>query len=190
MTEKDTGLGHLNYPEIIAATHRANTEQATPDQETAKQAWNHILEICESLGLNITQEHKILDAGCGVGHLVAHIRSQSLNCIGIDRYPRPVLESLSLDEGLIENMPYPDEHFDLINATMLFDPSAMFYPHQKSIQMCQEIWRVLKPGGLFICTNGDVPEPIQLYFQQATKQSIKRISTALSPETLIAQKPL
>lgn len=188
MTEKEPLLD-LNAPELIEAIHRTNAENATPTAEVATQIWNGIVQICESFDLTITSEHQILDIGCGVGHLVAHIRSQSLNCMGIDRYPRPAYESLSLDEGLVENMPYPDEHFDLINATMIFDPSAMFYPHQKPTQMCREIWRVLKPGGLFVCTNDAIPEPIQIYFRQAVGQSMQQISTALSPKTLVIQKP-
>ena len=97
-----------------------------------------------------------LDVGCQRGGLIDQITEETgLNWIGID----PVLEESSvtakgapIGPGRSDNIPYPDAHFDAEILANVFEhilPDA----RQKSFD---EMWRVLKPGGIVA---GQIPNP-------------------------------
>ena len=106
---------------------------------------------------------RILDVGCGTGLLTINIAECCPGCAveGIDasgpmirvarrKRTRP---NCTFQQALAENLPYPDEHFDIIT-------SALFFHHvnQDLKRRClQEIYRTLKPGGRLIIADMDKP---------------------------------
>jgi ubiquinone/menaquinone biosynthesis C-methylase UbiE len=75
---------------------------------------------------------RILDVGCGTGHLLRTIASRCPNAVelaGIDpaaamvdaARAQPVDPRISVDTGFAERIPYPDDRFDLVLSTTSFD---------------------------------------------------------------------
>ena len=89
----------------------------------------------------------ILDIGAGAGIVPQmNFKGIAARVCGIDPDAR-VLKNFNLDEGRIaygENVPYPDQSFDLIFCDNVLEhlpePEKVF----------QEISRLLRPGGLFL----------------------------------------
>jgi len=108
----------------------------------------------------------VLDVGCGTGSLalVAKERVGDAGSVqGIDPGPRQIARSrlkaarrgLSVDFqlGVIEELPFPDQTFDLIQSTFMID----HVPADLQRLGCREMARVLKPGGrLLILITGSV----------------------------------
>ena len=106
-----------------------------------------------------TPAMKILDAGCGGGRNLHYFLRNGFRVFGIDQNPEaveyvrslarilaPEISSENFQVAEIEKMPFPDESFDLIisNAVLHFaDDERHFH------RMLREMWRVLKPSGMF-----------------------------------------
>lgn len=142
----------------------------------------------------------ILDAGVGIGRLLAEF--SDLERYGIDI----AMENLLIAKGKgievafskIEDMPYKDNSFDMVASTDVLEHVLAFD------KCCSEIYRVLKPGGIFILRvpykedltvylQPDVPyEFIHLrYFDESSLKSyftkiIKMEFLESSPTTLYA----
>lgn len=101
----------------------------------------------------------ILDAGCGGGRNLVYFLRNGFTVFAVDNNPEAVEHVRALANNLapnlppqnfqispIEKMPFADRSFDHIisNAVLHFaDDEAQFSA------MIREMWRVLKPGGLF-----------------------------------------
>jgi tellurite methyltransferase len=101
----------------------------------------------------------LLDAGCGGGrNLVWFLRSGYEVC-GVDENPAAVDHARSLAGRLapaqapesfqvadLEDLPFPDERFDVVvcSAVLHFARDEEHFD-----RMLDEMWRVLRPGGLF-----------------------------------------
>lgn len=101
----------------------------------------------------------ILDAGCGGGRNLVYFLRSGYQVYGVDENPAaidyvrhlaknlaPDLPAENFQVSLIEQMSFPDRNFDAVisNAVLHF---AGDEPHFS--KMMREMWRVLKPGGLF-----------------------------------------
>ncbi len=104
----------------------------------------------ENISLNTT----ILDAGCGTGQTSAFL-AMEYNCqvTAIDHHPVMVEKakqrfareklSISVTQGSIEDIPFPDQSFDIVVAESV----TAFTNIQKTLH---EYYRVLKPHGILI----------------------------------------
>jgi tellurite methyltransferase len=101
---------------------------------------------------------KILDAGCGAGRNLIYFLRSGCEVFGIDQnreaiqYVRelarplaPTLPAENFRAAKVEEMPFPDEHFDAVISSAVLHFAAD-EPHFN--EMLEEMWRVLKPGGL------------------------------------------
>jgi SAM-dependent methyltransferase len=101
----------------------------------------------------------ILDAGCGGGRNLVYFLRNCYEVFGVDRSREAIAQvrriasllcpSLPVENFVIsgvEELPYPAERFDLVisSAVLHFATDERHFN-----RMIEEMWRVLKPGGLF-----------------------------------------
>jgi SAM-dependent methyltransferase len=101
---------------------------------------------------------RILDAGCGGGRNLVYFLRNGFNVFGIDQNREAIEHVRDLAKSLapelpaenfrlaqVEEMPFDDEVFDAVisSAVLHFADSERHFN-----RMLDEIWRVLKPGGL------------------------------------------
>jgi SAM-dependent methyltransferase len=106
----------------------------------------------------------VLDAGCGYGRNLVHLLRVGCQVFALDEDPKAVEHvrrlSASLQTGLpdenfqvgaVEKMPFPDAFADVVLSSAVLH-FARDDRHFRA--MLAELWRVLKPGGLFFCRLG------------------------------------
>jgi SAM-dependent methyltransferase len=102
---------------------------------------------------------RILDAGCGGGRNLTYFLRAGYDVHGVDHDPAAVSATRALAAQLapnldqhnftlapIEELPFPDASFDtvLANAVLHFARDESHF-----LAMLHEMWRVLRPGGIF-----------------------------------------
>ncbi|HWG19842.1 MAG TPA: class I SAM-dependent methyltransferase [Terracidiphilus sp.] len=113
---------------------------------------------------NITPDLRVLDAGCGYGRNLVYLLRQGCEVFAIDgnaegvEHVRKLAASLgrelpaeNLVVGPVETMPFRDACADVVicSAVLHFSRDE---DHFRA--MLAELWRVLRPGGLFFCRLG------------------------------------
>jgi len=102
----------------------------------------------------IDKKAKILDVGCGYGVLLEKFIETGS---GIDNNIEHVKicrsKGLNVVYGEAERIPYKNDQFDCVILMQALEHS--FYPNK----VFEEIFRVLKKGGLFICTTPSYMSP-------------------------------
>ena len=111
----------------------------------------------------------ILDLGCGVGRHVIYLGGLGFQMAGTDISPTGV--KVTQDAAASRNLPFvghvadmttipwPDATFDAVLST------STIHHHLRAgiVQALAEVWRVLKPGGLFLT---DFPSTATLSYQE------------------------
>lgn len=102
-------------------------------------------------GLTIHPDTKILDLCCGSGQATQVLVQHSRNVTGLDASPLSIrraqqnVPQAQYTEAFAENMPFADNSFDLVHTSV-----AMHEMEPKQLrQILQQVYRVLKPGGVF-----------------------------------------
>lgn len=113
---------------------------------------------------NIAAPMRVLDAGCGYGRNLVHLLREGCEVYALDADPAGVeyvrelstalgtgLPAANFQVGFLDHMPFPDGYTDVVlcNSVLHF---ARDEEHFKA--MLTEMWRVLRPGGLFFCRLG------------------------------------
>ncbi len=113
---------------------------------------------------NLAAPMRILDAGCGYGRNLVYLLRTGCEVFALDADGEAVAHvqqlSAALTTGLpaenfkvgaIEHLPFPDAFADAVicNSVLHF---ARDEDHFKA--MLAELWRALRPGGLFFCRLG------------------------------------
>jgi ubiquinone/menaquinone biosynthesis C-methylase UbiE len=103
---------------------------------------------------------RLLDLGCGRGELVMFCGSKGIDSYGIDYaqtgldigkncltfYDEDELRNIHLLRGDATNLPFEDSYFDRVMSWAVIE-----HLHQWQQEKCfHEIYRVLKPGGIFV----------------------------------------
>jgi ubiquinone/menaquinone biosynthesis C-methylase UbiE len=110
---------------------------------------------------------RVLDVGCGTGvlalHIAAHVGATGQVC-GIDPGPKQIARArkkavrvrapISFQVGVIEQLPFPDQSFDLVLTTFVMH----MLPDDLKQQGLGEIARVLKPAGRLLLVDTKRPE--------------------------------
>lgn len=102
-------------------------------------------------GLSIPKDSQILDLCCGGGQTTRFLVSYSSRVIGLDASPvalkraEKTVPDAEYVEGLAEAMPFEEEKFDLVHTSVALHEMK---PQQLQ-QILEEVYRVLKPGGIF-----------------------------------------
>jgi trans-aconitate methyltransferase len=96
---------------------------------------------------------RILDLGCGTGHLTAQIAESGAQITGVDRSAemvataRSAYPNLKFEVSDARNLAYREE-FDAV-----FSNAALHWIHE-SEQVLQGVWRALRSGGRFVAEFG------------------------------------
>jgi len=90
---------------------------------------------------------RILDAGCGGGRNLVYFRREGYDVWGVDEIPA-LAGWEQFRVAKVEKMPFPSADFDVVlsSAVLHFARSIAHFD-----AMLNEMWRVLKPGGLLFC---------------------------------------
>lgn len=102
-------------------------------------------------GLDIQPTADVLDLCCGSGQATQFLLKRSPHVIGLDASPRSLqraqrkLPQATFVEGWAEAMPFDDRQFNVVHTSVALHEMQ---PDQLQ-QILQEVYRVLKPGGVF-----------------------------------------
>ena len=113
---------------------------------------------------NLDSQQRILDAGCGYGRNLVYLLREGCEIFALDAnsdavdhvralaaHLQPKLPAGNIRLGAVERMPFPDALADAVicNSVLHF---ARDVGHFRA--MVNELWRVLRPGGLLFCRLG------------------------------------
>jgi SAM-dependent methyltransferase len=100
--------------------------------------------------LSFVSSGHLLDLGCGQGDFLVTARSH-FDVQGVDLCPRlrPEAQGIPVFRGRLEDAPFPAESFETISAVEVFE--HLFDPRRT----LREVYRFLKPGGIFLLQTGD-----------------------------------
>lgn len=91
---------------------------------------------------------KILDVGCGSGDFLVRIKSQGMECYGVEpsdfKKEFAKKHGLNIFQGTLEEANFPDNYFDVITLNHVFE----HLPHPT--KTLHELHRILKPGGTLV----------------------------------------
>ena len=113
---------------------------------------------------NLVAGMTILDAGCGYGRNLVHLLREGCdiyafdaNAAGVEHVRQLAAElasQLGADHfrvGAIEKMPFASEFADAVICSSVLHFAR---DEQHFLAMVEELWRVLKPGGMLFCRLG------------------------------------
>ncbi|NEQ36753.1 MAG: class I SAM-dependent methyltransferase [Okeania sp. SIO3I5] len=102
-------------------------------------------------GLTINQNTQILDLCCGSGQTTNFLVKYSQNVTGLDASPLSInrakknVPSAKYVEAFAEDMPFSNNQFDLVHTS-----AALHEMNSEQLkQIIQEVYRILKPDGIF-----------------------------------------
>jgi demethylmenaquinone methyltransferase/2-methoxy-6-polyprenyl-1,4-benzoquinol methylase len=110
-------------------------------------------------GLSINSQTKILDLCCGSGQATQFLLQYSQNVTGLDASPLSLqrakhnVPKAEYVEAFAEEMPFADNTFDLVHTSVAMHEMKP----QQLRQILQQVYRVLKPGGIFTLIDFHAP---------------------------------
>lgn len=112
---------------------------------------------------------KFLDIGCGRGEFLRGFMGCGVEGYGVDRSrvaekycPEAELRTADLEN---EGLPYEDNFFDVVYSKSVIE--HFYYPEK----IVQEMYRVLKPGGIVITLCPDWEFNYRIYFEDYTHRT-------------------
>jgi ubiquinone/menaquinone biosynthesis C-methylase UbiE len=102
----------------------------------------------------LSKGSKVLDLGCGTGEQIEELLEYGLQVVGIEpssnmrQYAASKLPPGTVVDGSILHIPFPDNSFDFVYAIEVL----RYLDHHDNVNGLKEIYRVLKPNGIFFGT--------------------------------------
>ena len=102
-------------------------------------------------GLPLNPDTRVLDLCCGSGQTTGVLAARSQQVTGLDVSPLSLgraaqrVPAATYVEALAEEMPFPDECFDLVHISVALHEMKP----EELRQILQQTYRVLAPGGVF-----------------------------------------
>ena len=110
-------------------------------------------------GLIIDSDTQILDLCCGSGQTTQFLLKISQNVTGLDASPKSLQRArqnvplASYVEAFAEEMPFADNLFDVVHTSVALHEMQP----QQLRKIINEVYRVLKPGGVFTLVDFHTP---------------------------------
>jgi demethylmenaquinone methyltransferase/2-methoxy-6-polyprenyl-1,4-benzoquinol methylase len=110
-------------------------------------------------GLTIDSDSQVLDLCCGSGQTTEFLLKDSQNVTGLDASPKSLQRArqnvplASYVEAFAENMPFADNLFDVVHTSVALHEMQP----QQLRKIINEVYRVLKPGGVFTLVDFHAP---------------------------------
>ncbi len=110
-------------------------------------------------GLTITSDTQVLDLCCGSGQTTQLLVKLSQNVTGLDASPKSLqrarqnVPSASYVQAFAESMPFADNLFDVVHTSVALHEMQP----QQLRKIINEVYRVLKPGGVFTLIDFHTP---------------------------------
>ncbi|HIC89830.1 MAG TPA: SAM-dependent methyltransferase [Anaerolineae bacterium] len=151
MKDHDTLTLNRNSWNALAAQYQAHTRISTDDVHYGCLAPGE-----RELGLlGDVRDKRVIEIGCGGGQNSIALSKWGATCVGVDPSEAQLAYAHRLAtqegvgvrfvQGVAEDLgDFPDETFDIVLSSYAFDYVTDLE------QAYQEVWRVLKPGGLFV----------------------------------------
>jgi SAM-dependent methyltransferase len=113
---------------------------------------------------NIGPGMRVLDAGCGYGRNLVHLLREGVEIFAVDANAEavqhvralaaelaPQLPAENFQVSTLEKMPFSDGFVDVVicNSVLHFARDEAHF-----LGMVEELWRVLRPGGMLFCRLG------------------------------------
>ena len=100
---------------------------------------------------------KVLDAGCGEGHLLDHLSRNGFECIGCDVSPKMLQKARKRLAGRAQLVETPLNDLKMLDSESfdhIFSIGVFHHISEEEEAVCyRELGRVLKPGGYFITSH-------------------------------------
>lgn len=113
---------------------------------------------------NIGAGMRVLDAGCGYGRNLVYLLREGAEVFAVDQNAEgvdhvralaqmlaPQLPASNFQVAAIEQIPFPNAFADVVLCSSVLHFAR---DEQHFLAMVSELWRVLRPGGLFFCRLG------------------------------------
>ncbi|MEH2239389.1 class I SAM-dependent methyltransferase [Nostoc sp.] len=110
-------------------------------------------------GLTIDSDTQVLDLCCGSGQTTQFLVNFSQNVTGLDASPKSLQRArhnvplASYVEAFAEEMPFADNLFDVVHTSVALHEMQP----QQLRKIISEVYRVLKPGGVFTLVDFHAP---------------------------------
>ena len=111
-------------------------------------------------GLTINSDTQVLDLCCGSGQTTQFLVKLSQNVTGLDASPEvfatgaaKMSPEASYVEAFAEEMPFADNLFDMVHTSIALHEMQP----QQLRKIINEVYRVLKPGGVFTLVDFHTP---------------------------------
>ncbi|MEH1811518.1 MAG: class I SAM-dependent methyltransferase [Nostoc sp.] len=110
-------------------------------------------------GLTIHSDSQVLDLCCGSGQTTEFLVKTSQNVTGLDASPKSLqrarlnVPEASYVEAFAEEMPFADNLFDVVHTSVALHEMQP----QQLRKIINEVYRVLKPGGVFTLVDFHAP---------------------------------
>lgn len=130
---------------------------------------------------NIEPGMRVLDAGCGYGRNLVHLLREGCEIFAVDQNSEgvdhvralakilaPSLPPENFRVAALESLPFIDAFADVVICSSVLHFAR---DEQHFLAMVTELWRVLRPGGLFFCRLGS---RIGMEFEQV-RRNIYRV---------------
>jgi ubiquinone/menaquinone biosynthesis C-methylase UbiE len=110
-------------------------------------------------GLTIHSDTQVLDLCCGSGQTTQFLVKLSQNVTGLDASPKSLerarqnVPEASYIEAFAEKMPFADNLFDVVHTSVALHEMQP----QQLRKIINEVYRVLKPGGVFTLVDFHAP---------------------------------
>ncbi len=162
MTGQATGAGHAERVRALFDGKAASwSGKYAPDGRLAAR----LSQLVTAVADHVVPGGRLVDLGCGTGELARHLAASGFRSAGCDIAPQMLSTAAAADAGGTVNWVRIDPQWStlpLISASIdaVVASSVLEYVQQPSAVLA-ECARVLRPGGVLLCTVPDPAHPVR-----------------------------